>query len=520
MKCPNCGKRIVEGNLFCEFCGEEINIVPDYDPNSDMSIDLNGVFDKTKDLDVEQVKRSKKIKTTQSKSKNDDFDDYDDYSDESFGISDLKDLFLSIADFWNKGIIPKIVLIIVLILLVFAVIGIINFVSSITHKNSFEYLVEQGDKYYAQGEYEEAINYYEDALKKNSSDIKTKSKISDAYLSDGQDQNAVYILKEIAEDNPSYEEESYDKIFDILYENKDWSGINDILEKCENPKIVEKFQQYLCRKPDFSYEPGEYDEAIVLEITGSPNGFIYYTFDGSDPNESSFLYTDPITLDKGEYDIKAVYISELGVVSDINEGLFNININMPLSPMVSIEGGSYNVPILISVSSDIGCTTYYNVKRPTDREELTDPDYDSIEYDGPIPMPLGTSEFRFISYNEEGIASSVITRKYTVTIDESVVSREVAANVATQFRFDQGGLIDTEGHSATGNGRFLYIIEDAINLKGTVYYVINEYYEDKNVGKTSFTGKRIAVNSKNESDHGWLSLNATGDYYVQRPISY
>ena len=79
------------------------------------------------------------------------------------------------------------------------------------------------------------------------------------------------------------------------------------------------------------------------------------------------------------------------------------------------------------------------------------------------------------------------------------------------------GLLDTEGHSATGSGRFLYIIEDAINMKGTVYYVINEYYEDNNVNKTSFTGKRIAVNSQNIDDFGWLELNATGDYYISRP---
>lgn len=222
-------------------------------------------------------------------------------------------------------------------------------------------------------------------------------------------------------------------------------------------------------------------------------------------------------LDSGEYDIKAVFISEFGVISEINEANYVIDKNAPLAPMVSIEGGSYNVPILISVVSDVDCTTYYNIKRPTDKDELSDPDMDSIEYNGPIPMPLGASELRFISYNSEGVASSVITRKYNVTIDESVVSRAQAANKATEFRFSQGGLLDTEGHSATGSGRFLYIIEDAINMKGTVYYVINEYYEDNNVNKTSFTGKRIAVNSQNIDDFGWLELNATGDYYISRP---
>lgn len=523
MKCPNCGKRMAEGKLFCEYCGEEINIVPDYDPNSDMSIDLEGVFDKTKELNTEEVKRKKKITVSENNKNIEDdedvFDD-DDYSDETFGLSDIKDIFLGIVDFWQKGIVPKIILVFAFIVLVFAVIGAVNLISGLSHKHSYEYYVEQGDAYFDQGEYDAAIDCYDKALKKNNSDLSLKYKISNAYLKDNQDKNAVFVLKEIAEEYPSREEDAYDQIFNILYDNKDWAGINEILEKCENKEIVEKFQEYLCKKPEFSEESGTYDDKLYLEITGSSNGFIYYTLDGSNPTETSILYTEPILLENGEYDFKAIFVSEFGVISDVNEANYIIDVKIPLAPMVSIEGGSYNVPILISVISDVNCTTYYNVKRPTDKDELEDPDQDSIEYEGAIPMPLGASEFRFVSYNEEGIPSTVITRKYNVKIDESVVSRAVAANIATQFRFDQGGLLDTDGHSATGDGRFLYIIEDAINMKGTIYYVINEYYEDNNVNKTSFTGKRIAVNSQNENDYGWLELNASGDYYIQRPFTY
>lgn len=520
MKCPNCGKRIADDKLFCEFCGEEINIVPDYDPKSDLSINLDGVFDKTKELNVNEVKQKKKIQSssTARKVKKAEYFDDDDYdNDESFGLSDIKDIFMYIIDFWQKGIVPKIMVIFAFVIIIFAVFGVINVVSKVVGKHSFEYYVEQGDEYVNKGDFEAAIECYEDALKKDASSVSVKYKISDAYKADNQINNAVFILKEIADENPSIEEEAYDKIFDILYEAEDWAGINTILDSCENPKIVEKFKQYLCRKPAFSYESGTYEDVIYLELSASSNGFIYYTFDGSDPTETSNLYSEPIMLDLGEYDIKAVFISEFGVISEINEANYVIDKNAPLAPMVSIEGGSYNVPILISVVSDVDCTTYYNIKRPTDKDELSDPDMDSIEYNGPIPMPLGASELRFISYNSEGVASSVITRKYNVTIDESVVSRAQAANKATEFRFSQGGLLDTEGHSATGSGRFLYIIEDAINMKGTVYYVINEYYEDNNVNKTSFTGKRIAVNSQNIDDFGWLELNATGDYYISRP---
>lgn len=520
MKCPNCGNKMPDGKLFCENCGEEINIVPDYDPNSDLTIDLNGVFDRTKEINTAEVKRKKRISgyVPNEDSYDDSFDEDDDYDDDDSGdVSDIKDLIYGFVDFWNKSVFSKIVVFIGFLIVILAIVGVVFLISTFTKKNTYEHYIEEGNAYYEDGEFDKAIESYEKALKKNPDLINAKYSISNAYLAMDQDSNAVFMLKEIAEEYPDKERDAYDKIFQILYDNKDWAGINDILENCDNAEIVDKFREYLCKKPDFSEEEGTYDESMYLEISGSTNGLIYYTLDGSDPTETSFLYSEPIFLESGEYDIKAIFISEFGVISDVNEGKYIIDVKIPLAPMVSINSGSYNVPILISVISDVNCKTYYNVKRPTDKEELQDPDYDSTEYSGPLPMPLGSSEFRFISYNEEGIPSTVITKKYNVKIDESVVSLEVAANIATQFRFDQGGLRDTEGHSATGNGRFLYIIEDAINMKGTVYYVINEYYEDPSANKTSFTGKRIAVNSTNGDDHGWLELNAAGEYFINRP---
>ena len=36
MKCRNCGHEIPDGKLYCEFCGVEVQIVPDYNPLEDM----------------------------------------------------------------------------------------------------------------------------------------------------------------------------------------------------------------------------------------------------------------------------------------------------------------------------------------------------------------------------------------------------------------------------------------------------------------------------------------------------
>ena len=38
MKCPKCGERLKKDFLYCEKCGEEIRIVPDFEPEIENSI--------------------------------------------------------------------------------------------------------------------------------------------------------------------------------------------------------------------------------------------------------------------------------------------------------------------------------------------------------------------------------------------------------------------------------------------------------------------------------------------------
>ena len=38
MKCPNCNKEMKEGRLYCEYCGRDIHIVPDFEPELEYSV--------------------------------------------------------------------------------------------------------------------------------------------------------------------------------------------------------------------------------------------------------------------------------------------------------------------------------------------------------------------------------------------------------------------------------------------------------------------------------------------------
>ena len=40
MQCPKCGEKLNKGRLYCENCGEEIRIVPDFEPEIESRIDI------------------------------------------------------------------------------------------------------------------------------------------------------------------------------------------------------------------------------------------------------------------------------------------------------------------------------------------------------------------------------------------------------------------------------------------------------------------------------------------------
>ena len=47
MKCPNCGEGMPEGALYCECCGEDIHIVPDFEPELERNMEqtISGILE-------------------------------------------------------------------------------------------------------------------------------------------------------------------------------------------------------------------------------------------------------------------------------------------------------------------------------------------------------------------------------------------------------------------------------------------------------------------------------------------
>ena len=62
MKCPECGFEIPEGHMYCDKCGLEIKIVPEFEPEVENEINetLSGVAD---ELNKEERLKKEKIET-------------------------------------------------------------------------------------------------------------------------------------------------------------------------------------------------------------------------------------------------------------------------------------------------------------------------------------------------------------------------------------------------------------------------------------------------------------------------
>ena len=170
-------------------------------------------------------------------------------------------------------------------------------------------------------------------------------------------------------------------VVDIYSELGDYQSISDLLISMGDNDVSNAFQKYKAKAPEFSYEEGFYETVVPLKLTSTTAGTIYYTIDGSEPDSFSEVYNSPIFLENGVHTIKAYFVNEFGVESEMVSKTYTIDVSIPFAPEVSAYSGDYDVPILITVEFMEGCQVYYTT-------DGTIPTSDSIAYNQPIPMPV------------------------------------------------------------------------------------------------------------------------------------
>ncbi len=471
MKCPNCGNEMEEGHLICEVCGNEIRIVPDFEPEIENSI-TEALSTLAALQDEEQA--DKKAETVQEP---------DEKQEEAEAVDKEKAYREEKKRIYERS--RKLGVLIAVGIMLF--IALIFWMFYSYHVQTVSYQVDKAKEYAARGDYEEAISYLDNAYKKDDTQARILFLKADYFYLMTDNESALQALKQVIDKGIyPYEdvEEAYDKMITIYTREERYEDINELLLSCKEDSIVNMFQSYMAKEPEFSYVEGDYAEVIPLKLSSNTSGTIYYTTDGTMPNESSQVYTAPLFLENGDHTISALFINDYGIRSEVVSKSYHINLEVPNAPEVELYSGIYTQPMMISVNEQAGCSTYYT----TDDSQ---PTKDSVPYSGPIPMPLGTTNFKFVNVSEDGVYSDVTIRTYTLRLHNTLTTDEAVERLVNRL-VEIHYLLNADGKVELQSGTFSYQFSSVLQIGEDVYFTINEYYDD-GTGLMSRTDKVFLV---------------------------
>ena len=374
MKCPNCGMELAEGKLYCEQCGEDIHIVPDFEPEVEITMEesLGQVLENA----FVEPKLEKEKKTGNKHSK--------------FNVA-------------------------VILLIIFSIFFIGFAFYFMEHSEDFQ--IGRGHHFYEEGNLTRAAYNYEKALELNPDNVQAKLFLSYCYRDMGEDELFEEIIYEIISSPNVTENDSvvaYIQLISHFLSKSDYEKIDKILTSCNNEYVVNTYRDYIVWEPEPSYSAGYYNEIVPLKLSSKSKGTIYYTMDGSEPTTDSKIYSgETIFLSGGQtHTVKAILVSEFGVISDCVTAVYEIEVQKPSPPEVYPLSGEYMVsePIVIEVED------YEKVYYTTDGSV---PTTSSKLYRDSMMMNTGYTLYRFIKVDEGGVASDYTEREYIVTMNEA-----------------------------------------------------------------------------------------------------
>ena len=474
MKCPKCQAEMKEDHLYCEYCGEEIHIVPDFEPEIELNLEQT-LHDIVKNIHEEptavQTREIEILHVPQE-----DWETVQDWDETHKRTSSkARRVFLSLF---------------ICVIVIAAIVGSAIWVADFRH-DSLDYQTEKAKDYSTSEDYDRAISYYERALELDPSNIEIKFALADIYFKKNNKLEYEYLLRDIVKQkNATLEqlESAYGKLIAIYSGRQDFKTVNELILSSGNESIKSIYQSYLAPEPEFSLKGGYYNTIMPLKITTFGTGKIYYTMDGSKPDENSTLYTTPILLEDGNYTVKAVYVNSMGIVSNVVSADYYVYVDELPAPEISPFSGDYSLPTFIEVLEDSE-----NIYYTTDGSI---PNAQSAEYTGRLPMPIGKSVYKFIRIGD-GKNSEVVERTYTLKLNTEVTS-QVAAEAVVEYQLNLGKIYDANGHFDDTEAAYLY---EYLYPFGIVdvgdFYLIAEVFKDVE-GNLARTGNFFAVDIYNK----------------------
>lgn len=342
----------------------------------------------------------------------------------------------------NKPIIIASVIVAVAIVIIIAVLVIDN-----KKKDTYTYQYNKGVESLDKKLYKEAASYFKKAMEYDEAKNKAEVRIDLAKAYEGNKKygdgiNVLYTVLSFDE----YNEEAISGICNLLKESKDIDGLNEFIDKYTGTDGEKGLAGYMVSTPKASEDSGDYTKEIEIELASDDNTVIYYTTDGSEPDEKSEKYKEPIELGKGEHQVKAMAINADGIKSATASYSYGIKINKPAAPAVTPKNGNYTEVQKIIVSVPDGSKAYYTL-------DGTTPNTESSEYKEPIDMPEGNTVFSVVIVDKYEQMSNVTRMNYTLAV-KSKYGFDDAVNVL-KGRLKELGVMSSDRKDSDGNAMSL-----------------------------------------------------------------
>ena len=472
MKCPRCGTEIKDDSLYCEKCGKEIQIVPEFEPEIENSMrdTLSGVGD--------EVDRTVGLEDSAEESVIDPFESVP--SSESAVSEEREDKENAALQKKASGKKKSMIVLFTAVFFICLLLGI-----KFARERMPSFQVQKGTAALEQGDYETAVSYLLKALELQPDNINTLDRLAQCYYALGKKQET----KELCEQMLMLDKENrnaYYRLIAIYEEEEQYQELNRLILSCPVTEIQNQYSGYMAKAPQFSVKEGVYHEKITVKLIANTAGTIYYTLDGTRPNEYSDVYTSPLEIENGSVEIKAIFVNSYGIESGEASAAYMIDAVVPEMPEITPASGSYTRPQMISLGE---IPENYLVFYTTDG---SDPSSSSLQYTEPIPMPVGNSHFRFCCISDAGIRSEIEVRDYTLNL-HAALSMDGAQNKLLIDLMEAGIINSMDGTLADRSGRNIYSYRYPLTLEEEDFYLFREYYEDE-TGLSSSTGNSYLVN--------------------------
>ncbi len=196
----------------------------------------------------------------------------------------------------------------------------------------------------------------------------------------------------------------YEAYMEFCVNNDRKTLIPLVLDEAQD-SIRKKLSDYIIAVPEFNLDDEEvYDDVQQLELSAGKNT-IQYTTDQTDPLQSGKSYDGPIQLEEGENVIRAVALDKRGIPGMSVEKTYVIEFPVEDAPAVSPSTGQYESAHPIEIKVPDGYEAYYTM-------DGEDPTTASTKYSGPVDMPQGETLFKAILVSGGGRVSGITTRNY------------------------------------------------------------------------------------------------------------